>query len=85
MFRERRISRNIRPKIGISSKNSKINIMSNTIEGVYSREVSLIHLKDRETIHLDREITRPDKETMHLDRDNMLLNSIEGLKDLANK
>lgn len=56
--------------------------MSNTIEGVYSREVSLIHLKDRETIHLDREITRPDKETMHLDRDNMLLSSIE---DLVNK
>ena len=78
MFKERRILRNISEKIGNFSKNSKINISSNMIEGVYYQEVSLTRLKDRENMFQDRE-------NMLLDRDNMYQNSTEGLKDLISK
>lgn len=78
MFKERRISRNISEKIGNFSKNSKINISINMIEGVYYQEVSLTRLKDRENLCQDRE-------SMLLDRDNIHPNSTEDLKDLINK
>jgi len=78
MFRERRILRNISEKIGNFSKNSKINISSIMIEGVYYQEVSLTRLKDRENMCQDRENTL-------LDRDNMHQNSTEDQKDLVNK
>ena len=85
MSRERRISGSMRVKIDNFSKNSKINILNNTIEGVYYREVSLTHLKDKEIMHQSRETMRQDRTIMCQDRENMHQNLIEGHKDLINK